>query len=178
MRLRMRTWISALSLFAVSCAVELWVLHQTHRWPRGNAPHSAIMASSLVNRGSFDVKPSYLSGDYIGVFYYGQLDFHINPLCFTPDSPAWRSYHSFGVPLLLAPFLLAGQHFHIAALYALQLGKVLFQALGVVVVYLYALELVRHNGAALVAAFTAVTMLLVGIVVAQRRKVSGWSTRE
>jgi len=136
------------------------------------------MASSLVNRGSFDVKPSYLSGDYIGVFYYEQLDFHINPLCFTPDSPAWRSYHSFGVPLLLAPFLLAGQHFHIAALYALQLGKVLFQALGVVVVYLYALELVRHNGAALVAAFTAVTMLLVGIVVAQRRKVSGWSTRE
>ena len=74
MRLRMRTWISALSLFAVSCAVELWVLHQTHRWPRGNAPHSAIMASSLVNRGSFDVKPSYLSGDYIGVFYYEQLD--------------------------------------------------------------------------------------------------------
>jgi hypothetical protein len=66
------------------------------------------MASSLVNRGSFDVKPSYLSGDYIGVFYYEQLDFHINPLYFTPDSPAWYSYHSFGVPLLLAPFLLAG----------------------------------------------------------------------
>jgi len=53
------------------------------------------MASSLVNRGSFDVKPSYLSGDYIGVFYYEQLDFHINPLYFTPDSPAWCSYHSF-----------------------------------------------------------------------------------
>ena len=154
MRLHLRTLTSALSLFVVSCAVGLWVLHQTHRWPRGDGPHYAIMASSLVNRGSFDVKPSYISGDYLGVFSYEPLDFHINPQYFSLDSPAWYSYHSFGVPLLLAPFLLAGQHLHISALYALQLAMVLFQALGVVLVYLYALELVRHNMAALVAAFT------------------------
>ena len=154
MRLHLRTLTSALSLFVVSCAVGLWVLHQTHRWPKGDGPHYAIMASSLVNRGSFDVKPSYISGDYIGVFSYEPLDFHVNPQYFSLDSPAWYSYHSFGVPLLLAPFLLAGQHLHISALSALQLGMVLFQALGVVVVYLYALALVRHNMAALVAAFT------------------------
>jgi hypothetical protein len=37
---------------------------------------------------------------------------------------------------------------------ALQLGMVFLQALGVVVLYLYTLELVRHNGAALAAALT------------------------
>ena len=63
-----RTWITATSLFVVSCVVGLWVLHQTHRWPKGDGPHYAIMTSSLVNRGSFNVKPSYTSGDYIGIF--------------------------------------------------------------------------------------------------------------
>jgi hypothetical protein len=82
MRLHLRTLTSALSLFVVSCAVGLWVLHQTHRWPRGDGPHYAIMASSLVNRGSFDVKPSYISGDYLGVFSYEPLDFHVNPQIF------------------------------------------------------------------------------------------------
>jgi hypothetical protein len=115
----MRTWISALSLFVTSCAVGLWVLHQPHRWPRGDGPHYAIMASSLVNRGSFDVKPSYISGDYVGVFSQEWLDFHINAQYFTPDSPMWYSYHSFGIPLLLSPFLLAAQYVHIAPLAAL-----------------------------------------------------------
>jgi hypothetical protein len=62
------------------------------------------MASSLVNRGSFDVKPSYISGDYVGVFSQEWPDFHINAQYFTPDSPMWYSYHSFGIPLLLSPF--------------------------------------------------------------------------
>jgi hypothetical protein len=154
MRLYMRTWITALSLFVVSCAAGLWVLHQTHRWPRGDGPHYAIMASSLVSHGSFDVKPSYTSGDYIGVFFYAPLDFHINPQYFAPDSAAWYTYHSFGLPLILSPFLVIGQQLHIPALYALQLGMVVLQALGVVVVYLYVLELIHHNAAALVAAIT------------------------
>ena len=149
-----RTWITAASLFVVSCVVGLWVLHQTHRWPKGDGPHYAIMTSSLVNRGSFNVKPSYTSGDYIGIFSAEPLDFHLNAQYFSPDSPAWYTYHSFGLPLLLAPFLLAGEALHIPALYALQIGMVILQALGVVLVYLYALQLVRHNGAALVAAIT------------------------
>jgi hypothetical protein len=149
-----RTWITAASLFVVSCVVGLWALHQTHRWPKGDGPHYAIMTSSLVNRGSFNVKPSYTSGDYIGVFSAEPLDFHLNAQYFSPDSPAWYTYHSFGLPLLLAPFLLAGEALHIPALYALQLAMVLLQALGVVLVYLYALQLVRRNGAALVAAIT------------------------
>ena len=107
-----------------------------------------------MNRGSFDVKPSYISGDYVGVFSQEWLDFHINAQYFTPDSPMWYSYHSFGIPLLLSPFLLAAQYAHIAPHAALQLGMVLLQALGVVVLYLYTLELVRHNGAALAAALT------------------------
>jgi hypothetical protein len=82
------------------------------------------MATSLVNRGSFDVKPSYISGDYVGVFSQEWLDFHINAQYFTPDSPMWYSYHSFGMPLLLSPFLLAAQYLHIAPLAALQLGMV------------------------------------------------------
>ena len=53
-----RTWITAASLFVVSYVVGLWALHQTHRWPKGDGPHYAIMTSSLVNRGSFNVKPS------------------------------------------------------------------------------------------------------------------------
>ena len=132
----------------------LWVLHQPHRWPRGDGPHYAIMASSLVNRGSFDVKPSYLSGDYIGVFSHESLDFHINAQYFAPDSPMWYSYHSFGIPLLLSPFLLAAQQLHVTPLLALQLGMVLLQAIGVVVLYLYILELIRNNAAALAAALT------------------------
>jgi hypothetical protein len=51
-RANMRTWANALCLFVLSCAVGVWVLHQTHRWPGGDGPHYAIMASSLVNRGS------------------------------------------------------------------------------------------------------------------------------
>jgi hypothetical protein len=66
----------------------------------------------------------------------------------------WYSSHSFGVPLLLSPFLLAAQYVHIAPLAALQLGMVFLQALGIVVLYLYTLELVRHNGTALAAALT------------------------
>jgi len=97
------------------------VLHQPHRWPRGDGPHYAIMASSLVSRGSFDVKPSYISGDYIGVFSSESLDFHINAQYFAPDSPVWYSYHSFGIPLLLSPFLLAAQWLHVTPLLALQL---------------------------------------------------------
>jgi hypothetical protein len=150
----MRTWISALTLFVVSCAAGLWVLHQSHRWPRGDGPHYAIMASSLVSRGSFNVKPSYISGDYIGTFFYERLDFHINAQYFSADSPMWYSYHGFGLPLLLAPFLLAAPLIHITALHALQYGMVFFQALGVALVYLYALELVRRNAAAVVAALT------------------------
>jgi hypothetical protein len=130
------------------------VVHQTHRWPRGDGPHYAIMVSSLVNRGSFNVKPSYISGDYIGTFFYAPLDFHINAQYFTPDSPMWYSYHSFGLPLLLAPALLAAPHLHISAMHALELGMVFWQALGVVVVYLYALELVRRQSAAIFAAIT------------------------
>lgn len=161
----MRTWTHAVSLFVLSCAVGLWVLHQTHRWPRGDGPHYAIMASSLVNRGSFDVKPSYTSGDYIGTFFYEPLDFHINAQYFTQDSPMWYSYHSFGMPLLLAPFLLGAQHLHISPLYAMQLGMVLLQALGIVLVYLYSLELVRHHGAALVAAATLLgSMSYLGLI--------------
>jgi hypothetical protein len=114
-----RTWITATSLFVVSCVVGLWVLHQTHRWPKGDGPHYAIMTSSLVNRGSFNVKPSYTSGDYIGIFSAEPLDFHLNAQYFSLDSPAWYTYHSFVLPLLLAPFLLAGEALHIPALYAL-----------------------------------------------------------
>jgi hypothetical protein len=153
-RPHVRTWITALSLFLLSCAVGLWALRQTHRWPRGDGPHYAIMVNSLVHRGSFDVKPSYTSGDYIGTFFYAPLDFHINAQYFSQDSSAWYTYHSFGLPLLLAPFLLLAPPLHIAALHALQLGMVFWQALGVVVVYLYTLELVRRNGAAVFAAIT------------------------
>jgi hypothetical protein len=161
----MRTWANALSLFVLSCAVGVWVLHQTHRWPGGDGPHYAIMASSLVNRGSFDVKPSYISGDYVGTFFSEPLDFHINAQYFTHDSPMWYSYHSFGVPLLLAPFLLGAQYLHISGLYAMQLGMVLLQALGVVLVYLYSLELSRHHGAALVAAATLLgSMSYLGLI--------------
>jgi 4-amino-4-deoxy-L-arabinose transferase-like glycosyltransferase len=99
-------------------------------------------------------KPSYTSGDYIGIFFYERLDFHINWQYFTQDSPMWYSIHSFGLPLLMAPFFLGAQHLHIAPLFAMQFGMVLLQALGVVLVYLYSLELVRHNVAALIAAVT------------------------
>jgi hypothetical protein len=112
------------------------------------------MASSLVNRGSFDVKPAYISGDYIGTFFYAPLDYHVNAQYFSADSPMWYSYHSFGLPLLLAPFLLLALQLHIPALHALQLGMLFWQALGVVVVYLYTLELVRRNAAAIFAAIT------------------------
>ena len=121
-----------------------------------------------MNRGSFDVKPSYISGDYVGVFSQEWLDFHINAQYFTPDSPMWYSYHSFGIPLLLSPFLLAAQYVHIAPLAALQLGMVLLQALGVVVLYLYKL---------IVGIGVMLAMLLGGIVVAQRKRAEAQTVR-
>ena len=153
-RSNVRTWLTGASLFVLSCAVGLWMLRQAHGWPKGDGPHYAIMTSSFVNHGSFNVKPSYTSGNYLGVFAPEPLDFHLNAQYFSPDSPAWYTYHSFGVPLLLSPFLLVGEQLHIPALYALQIGMIVFQALGVVIVYLYALQLVRNNAAAVVAAIT------------------------
>ena len=132
----------------------LWALHQTSRWPAGDGPHYAIMTDSLVNHGSFDVKQAYTSGDYIGVFFNEPLNFHINTAYFTEASPRWYSIHSFGLPLLVAPFLLVAAYFHLTPLFALQVGMVAWQALGGVLIYLYSLELVRNRLCAVLAALT------------------------
>ena len=141
-------------LFGLACAMGLWALHQTHRWPTGDGPHYAIMADSLVDHGSFEVKRAYTSGDYVGVFYNAPLNFHINAAYFTEASPRWYSNHSFGLPLLVAPFLMVAAYFHLTPLFALQVGMVAWQALGGVLIYLYSRELVRNRLCAVMAALT------------------------
>jgi hypothetical protein len=149
-----RVRIVAIFLFAVSLGAGLWVLHQTSWWPAGDSPHYGIMTHNLVHHGTFDIKPSFNSDDYVGVFYGNKLEPQINPHYFTMMSPHWYSIHSFGLPLLVAPFLQLGLQFHFTALHSCMSAMAALSALAVVVTYLYSKELVGRNHAALVAAFT------------------------
>ena len=145
--------MTCMLLFGLACAMGLWALHQTHRWPVGDGPHYAIMADSLVDHGSFDVNRPTFRADYIGVFFDAPLSFHIDTAYFTGASPRRYSDHRLDCHYSLLPSCCGGL-LHLTPLFALQIGMVAWQALGGVLIYLYSLELVRNRLCAVMAALT------------------------
>ena len=132
-----RSVLIIVGLFFLSLAIGLWARGQEKRWPAGDEPNYAIMTEAFVHSGSFDVKPAFDSQDYVGVFYSEAVGPQINEKYFTSASPKWYSIHSFGLPLLAAPFLRAAELLHLKPLDGIIFGMSFYGALTIVLVYAY-----------------------------------------
>ncbi|HSX03046.1 MAG TPA: phospholipid carrier-dependent glycosyltransferase [Candidatus Saccharimonadia bacterium] len=152
MHKRWKTWFPIVGLFLLSLGLGWWVRTQDPRWPAGDEPNYAIMTEALVRHGSFDLKPVFNSQDYVGTFYGEPVGPQLNDQYFSTTSPQWYSIHSFGLPLLAAPFLAGAYALHAKPLDGLILGMAVYGALTVMAAYLYCLELTKRRGVSLLAA--------------------------
>lgn len=73
----------------------------------GDEPHYLLMAKTLVEYGTLNLKKSYTDRDFYRDIYKGNLDPHVPLKLLSTDK--WYSIHNYGFPFLLVPIYIASK---------------------------------------------------------------------